>query len=81
MAYPFKNNTTKKKINPIQIKKKPTQIKINLPHPNQIKSNHNKQIRDFYQKTKLVDFTMEVTYSKSQLAIPSPFPLTLSICL
>ena len=37
MAYPFKNNPTQKKINPIQIKKKkPIQIKINPPHPNQI---------------------------------------------
>ena len=43
MVYPFKNNSTQKKINPIQIKKKkkkkkkPTQIKINPPHPTQIK--------------------------------------------
>jgi hypothetical protein len=32
----LKMTQQKKKINPIQIKKKPTQIKINPPHPNQI---------------------------------------------
>jgi hypothetical protein len=37
MAYPFKNNPTKKNY-PNPNKKKPTQIKINPPHPNQIKS-------------------------------------------
>jgi hypothetical protein len=35
MAYPFKNNPTQKKINPIQIKKNPSKLK--LTHPTQIK--------------------------------------------
>ena len=52
MTYPFKNNPTQKKNYPNPNKKKPTQIK----------SNHSKQIRDFYQKTTLVDFTMEFVY-------------------
>ena len=38
MTYPFKNNPTQKKNYPNPNKKKPTQIKINPPHPNQIKS-------------------------------------------
>ena len=41
MTYLFKNNSTEKKINPIQIKKKHTQIKINPPHPNQINPKIN----------------------------------------
>ena len=39
MTYPFKNNPIQKKINPIQIKKKLTQMKINPPHPTSPKSN------------------------------------------
>jgi hypothetical protein len=35
MAYPFKNNPTKKKKYPIQIKKNPPKLK--LTHPTQIK--------------------------------------------
>ena len=35
MAYPFKNNLIQKKLTQSKYKK-PTQIKINPPHPNQI---------------------------------------------
>ena len=53
--------TQPKKNYPNPNKKKPTP-KLKLTHSTQIKSNHSKQIRDFYQKTTLVDFTMEFVY-------------------
>ena len=47
MAYPFKNNLTQKKL--IQSKKKkPTQIKINPPHLNQINPKIILQMSAFF---------------------------------